>query len=78
MHGWFEHMSDMIGTCIAAVTAFVVVNAGRLGLGRFSLVGWLAPAVIGILALTVWQRHHRRRFAGPARVASAPAAVEAS
>ena len=27
MHWWFEHMSSMLGACIAATTAFLVVNA---------------------------------------------------
>jgi len=27
MHWWFEHMGSMLGSCIAATTAFLVVNA---------------------------------------------------
>jgi uncharacterized membrane protein len=62
MHWWYEHMADMMGTCIAAITAFFVLNAGRMGLGTFSLVVWLGPAVVGFPALMIWQAHYRRRF----------------
>jgi hypothetical protein len=60
MHWWFAHMNGMLGGCIAAVTAFVVVNAGHLGLPQ--LVAWLAPPVIGSLGAAVWTRYYQRRF----------------
>ena len=34
MHWWFEHMGSMGGCTIAVVTAFLVINAPRLGLQR--------------------------------------------
>ena len=40
-HWWFEHMGSMLGSCIAATTAFLVVNADRLGFETFSLLIWL-------------------------------------
>ena len=64
MHWWFEHMGSMLGSCIAAVTAFVVVNADRWGLGTFSLVAWLAPSVIGTVAIVIWTGYYKRKFAG--------------
>ena len=63
MHWWFEHMSSMLGACIAATTAFLVVNAGNLGFQTFSLVVWLAPSVIGVPTIAIWTRYYRRRFA---------------
>src|SRR5205823_12916465 len=36
-----EHMGAMNGAAIAALTAFAVVNASNLGLGRLSLVVWI-------------------------------------
>lgn len=68
MHWWFQHMTLMLGSCIAAVTAFLVVNAGRLGAETFSLVVWLSPAVVGGLTIALWTAYYRRRFAGAARV----------
>jgi hypothetical protein len=63
LHWWYEHMGDMFGTCIAALTAFVVQNAPRLGLGKLSLVVWLAPTAVLLPVLVLWQRQYRRRFA---------------
>jgi uncharacterized membrane protein len=62
MHWWFEHMSSMLGACIAATTAFLVVNAPRLGLETFSVVVWLAPTIVGGSAIAIWTRYYRRRF----------------
>ena len=63
MHWWFEHMGNMLGSCIAATTAFLVNNAGRLGFEQTSLVVWLAPAIIGTPAIVIWTAYYRRRFA---------------
>src|SRR6266849_3540931 len=38
MHWWFAHMSGMVGASIATLTAFVVVNAPRLGIASFSIL----------------------------------------
>jgi hypothetical protein len=70
----------MFGTCIAALTAFAVQNAPRLGLGKLSLVVWLAPTAVLLPVLAVWQRRYRRRFeasasAGPAAAAAPGVAV---
>ena len=62
MHWWFAHMSAMLGSCIAATTAFLAVNAGRLGLQTFGLVAWLTPTVVGAPAITLWTAYYRRRF----------------
>ena len=63
MHWWFEHMSSMLGSCIAATTAFLVVNAEGFGAGNDSLVVWLAPTIIGTPAIAIWTAYYRRRFA---------------
>jgi hypothetical protein len=63
MHWWFEHMSSMLGACVAATTAFAVVNASNLGLQTFSLIVWLAPSVIGVPTIAIWTRYYRRKFA---------------
>ena len=66
MHWWFEHMGAMFGSCIAATTAFLVVNAGRLGLETFSLAVWLSPTVVGVPTIVLWTRYYREKF-GAAR-----------
>jgi uncharacterized membrane protein len=63
MHWWFEHMGSMLGSCIAATTAFLVVNAGRLGAADDSLLVWLAPTIVGTPVIAVWTAYYRRRFA---------------
>jgi uncharacterized membrane protein len=73
MHWWFQHMSQMLGSCIAATTAFLVVNAGRLGADTFSLGVWLAPTLIGGPAIAIWTLYYRRKFAGPTRATAASA-----
>ncbi|HEY6617571.1 MAG TPA: hypothetical protein VIZ32_23750 [Vicinamibacterales bacterium] len=67
MHWWFEHMSSMLGSCIAATTAFLVVNASRLGFETFGLAVWLAPTIIGIPTIAIWTRYYRHKFAPAAR-----------
>jgi uncharacterized membrane protein len=63
MHWWFEHMGAMLGSCIAATTAFLVVNAERFGAPSDSLAVWLAPTIIGTPVIIVWTTYYRRRFA---------------
>jgi len=62
MHWWFEHMSSMLGSCIAATTAFLVVNANRLGLDTFSVLVWLTPTIVGVPTIVLWTGYYRRRF----------------
>ena len=64
MHWWFAHMNGMLGGCIAAITAFVVVNSGRPG--QPQLVAWLAPGIAGSIAIRIWTRYYQRRFSAPA------------
>jgi uncharacterized membrane protein len=62
MHWWFRHMGGMIGASIAALTAFSVLNAPRLGLGVFSVFVWILPSLILVPVSMVWNRHYQRRF----------------
>jgi hypothetical protein len=65
--GWWlvQHLSAMLISCIATVTAFLVVNAGRfLGAGTHPLV-WLGPTLIGAVLVAYWKR---RYSTGTARV----------
>jgi len=64
MHWWFRHMTSMLGSCIAAVTAFLVVNAPLAGVSRGSLIVWITPGVVGGIGTRLWVAYYRRRFAG--------------
>jgi hypothetical protein len=71
-HQWFyAHMAGMGGSCIATVTAFLVVNAHRFGLGSADLVVWIAPGLLGGLGLRAWRRYYERRFTGGSTVNAA-------
>lgn len=65
MHWFFQHMAGMIGTCIATVTAFLAVNAQVAGIRSpyLILAVFLAPTLIGVPGMFVWERWYRRRFA---------------
>ena len=79
MHWWFHHMSSMLGSCIAATTAFLVVNAPQAGLPRTSLLVWFLPGIVGGIVTTVWTRYYRRKFSGSLRekTGTSPATVVA-
>jgi hypothetical protein len=62
-HWWFAHMSGMLASCIAALTALVVVNAERFGTRTFATTLWIAVPTLGIPAIFAWTRYYRRRFA---------------
>ena len=77
-HWWFEHMSGMLGGCIAATTAFMVNTADNFGL--WPLAAWLAPSIVGSPAIAIWIAYYKRRFSGagearPGTSAGSPLAV---
>jgi hypothetical protein len=63
MHWWFAHMGGMLGSCIAALTALVVVNAPHFGAPTFATAVWIAMPAIGVPAIFAWTTYYRRRFA---------------
>ncbi|MBZ4421270.1 DUF2306 domain-containing protein [Myxococcus sp. RHSTA-1-4] len=62
MHWWFEHMGAMVGSGIATLTAFLVVNARHFGINGMQLALFLGPTVVGVMGLKLWARYYRRRF----------------
>ena len=67
---WFAHMGGMLGSYIATVSAFSVVNFTFLP----TTVRWLWPTVIGTPLITLWIVYYklsfRRRAGAPAEVAT--------
>ena len=63
VHWWFAHMSGMLGSCLAALTALVVVNAAQLGTRTFATAIWIAVPALGGPAVFAWTAYYRRRFA---------------
>ena len=62
MHWWFQHMSGMLGGCVAAITAFLVNTSNNVGM--WPLAAWLGPSLIGIPVIAVWTRYYKHRFSG--------------
>jgi uncharacterized membrane-anchored protein len=67
---WYKHMGSMIGSYIATVTAFSVVNFLFLP----TTLRWLWPTIIGTPAIAIWITYYKRRFNRPKAGAAAPAA----
>jgi uncharacterized membrane protein len=57
---WYNHMGGMLGSYIAAVSAFSAVNFHFLP----TAVRWLWPSAIGIPGIFIWIAYYRRKFAG--------------
>ena len=55
---YFDHMSGMVASYIAAVSAFAVVNLTFLP----PLVRWLGPTAIGVPLLSFWIGYYKRKF----------------
>jgi uncharacterized membrane protein len=55
---WFDHMAGMLGSYIAAVTAFSVVNLDALPV----TVRWLWPTALGVPLIAAWIAYYKRRF----------------
>lgn len=68
---WYEHLFGMLVACIAALTAFFVVNYDNTPASFQSvippLVVWIAPGAVGGLAITLAMRHYRAKLEGPPR-----------
>ena len=69
MRWWYAHMTRMLGSYLAAVSAFSVVNFTFLPL----TARWLWPTVIGTPLIALWTAYYRRRFQRPAAATTAAA-----
>jgi uncharacterized membrane protein len=67
---WFTHMGGMLGSYVAALSAFSVVNFTFLP----TTVRWLWPTVLGTPLIALWIAYERRRLAGRRRDAAATTA----
>lgn len=63
MWWWYHHMQAMLGSYIAAVTAFVVQSGHRF-LPDFGMswLYWVLPGVIGGIFIGRWIRKYRKQF----------------
>ncbi len=68
---WLQHLSGLFGAGIGAYTAFFVFGGRRIFDGLFgelytdySIILWIAPGVIGGIAIGIVSRHYKTRFGG--------------
>lgn len=59
----YYHIERMLGSYIAAVTAFMVQNVGRHMPVELGWIAWVAPAMIGLPGIAYWIRTYRKKFA---------------
>jgi len=62
MHWFYNHIARMVGSYIATVTAFCVVNSSNFPAYVPTLVIWVLPGVIGGIAIGRWIRYYRVKF----------------
>lgn len=66
MAHWYEHLGSMLAGGIAFHTAFAVFGIQRFIeydlSGIVGLLPWIAPTIVGTIAITILTRHYRRKF----------------
>jgi len=67
MFWWYAHLQGMIGSYIAAWTAFSLVTIGPLLHGAWWL--WIVPISVGIPAMIATTAYYQRKFASRPKVA---------
>ncbi|MGC1299903.1 MAG: rhomboid family intramembrane serine protease [Alloacidobacterium sp.] len=60
MFWWYAHLAGMLGSYIAAWTAFSVVTIGPLLHGAWWI--WVAPSAIGVPAIVLTDAYYHRKF----------------
>ncbi len=69
MFWWYNHLQGMIGSYIAAMTAFSAVNLTRW-FGAAWWV-WLWPTIVGVPAITLWTVYYKKKFSPRPKPAAA-------
>jgi uncharacterized membrane protein len=69
MFWWFRHMQGMIGSYIAAMTAFSAVNLSHW-FGAAWWV-WLWPTIVGAPAIAIWTAYYKKKFLPRAKTVAA-------
>jgi uncharacterized membrane protein HdeD (DUF308 family) len=78
-HWLIEHLGAMIGSGIAAYTAFFSFGMRRLmtDSGALQLLAWILPGIIGTIFIRYLSNHYRKKFS-PAKLKPQPVATSAS
>jgi hypothetical protein len=68
MFWWYTHLGNMIGSYIAAWTAFSVTTLPRIFGNHMWL--WLWPTAVGVPAIVITTAYYKRKFAPRAKAAA--------
>ncbi len=60
---WTYHLERMVGSYLAAVTAFLVQNVTPLLPESLAWVVWVAPGIVGGFGIALWIRYYQKKFA---------------
>lgn len=60
---WTYHLERMVGSYLAAITAFLVQNVGPLLPESLAWVVWVAPGILGGFGIALWIRYYQKKFA---------------
>ncbi len=74
MFWWYGHLRGMIGSYIAAWTAFTVVTLGRFFGDAWYL--WVIPTIIGVPAIVLTTGYYRKKFGRTKRAPGLPDASQ--
>jgi hypothetical protein len=69
MFWWYTHLGNMLGSYIAAWTAFSVVTLAPMF--RHPTLLWLWPTAVGVPAIVLTTIYYKRKFASRVKVAAA-------
>jgi hypothetical protein len=69
MFWWFAHMQGMIGSYIAAMTAFSAVNLSHW-FGPAWWV-WLWPTIVGTPSIAIWTAYYKKKFSPRSKTVAA-------
>lgn len=65
MWWWFSHMSSMLGSYIALITASMVNNMPKLLPDfQFQWIFWILPTIVVVPIMVIWMRSYRLKFEG--------------
>jgi uncharacterized membrane protein len=71
MFWWYDHLGNMLGSYIAAWTAFGVVTIGRYFPYNWRWVIWVLPTAIGVPAIALTTAYYKRKFTPRKKIDSA-------
>ena len=75
MWWWTYHLERMVGSYLAAVTAFMVQNVGPLLPETLAWTVWALPGLLGGVGISYWIRYYHKKFAAQRERALADAGV---